>query len=95
MAIKCPYCAFVIELKGIRAGHFNPKCPRCGEKFGLVIHPDAQMQPTVTATTDQVAPSVADALGIKEKPPVRAQPVHPQPPRPQPARPQSVGTHAT
>ncbi len=68
MAIKCPYCSFVLELKGIRPGHFQPKCPRCHEKFGLVIHPDQNMQPTVTAITDHVEPSVASALGLQDKP---------------------------
>lgn len=66
VAIKCPYCAFAIELKGIRPGHFSPKCPKCSEKFGLVIHADPSMQPTVTATQDHIDSAVADALGIRD-----------------------------
>lgn len=72
VAIKCPYCSFVLELKGVRAGHFQPKCPRCADKFGLVIHPDPAMQPTVTALTDRVDSDVAAALGIKESKPAHA-----------------------
>ncbi len=68
----------MIELKGIRAGHFQPKCPRCGEKFGLVIHADPNMQPTVTAINDHVEPDVASALGIKEPKTIAPKPAAPQ-----------------
>ncbi len=80
MSIKCPYCAFTIELKGIRAGHFNPKCPRCAEQFALVVHEDASMQPTVTATSDRMTDAVAEALGIKPSKPTRTQPPAPKAP---------------
>lgn len=66
MSIKCPYCAFVLELKGVRAGHFHPTCPHCKSKFGLVVHSDEKMQPTVTALSDHINAGIADALGIKE-----------------------------
>lgn len=93
LAIKCPYCAFVIELKGVRAGHFQPKCPRCAEKFGLVIHSDPAMQPTVTALSDKVDSDVAAALGIKEsKPP---QPAHTQHASSVPHATQTHSPHAT
>ncbi len=73
MAIRCPYCSFAIELKGVRAGHFTPRCPKCSEKFALVIHSDPNMQPTVTATNDRLDADVAAALGIKDsKPPASA-----------------------
>lgn len=74
MAIRCPYCSFSIELKGVRPGHFHPKCPKCHEKFSLVIHTDPTMQPTVTATHDRVDATVAEALGIKDSKPTGSTP---------------------
>lgn len=72
MAIQCPYCSFSIELKGVRPGHFHPKCPKCHEKFNLVIHPDPAMQPTVTAIQDRIDATVAEALGIKDSKPTQS-----------------------
>ena len=88
MVIRCPYCSFAIELKGIRAGHFTPKCPKCAQKFALVIHSDPNMQPTVTATNDALDAEVAAALGIREsKLPIAATQVQAKTP--------SAGTNVT
>lgn len=40
MSVLCPYCSLNIELKGARPGRFTPKCPRCREKFVLLIPPE-------------------------------------------------------
>ncbi len=37
MAIICPYCSHSTNAKGVRAGRFTPKCPKCGRSFQLVI----------------------------------------------------------
>ena len=37
MSIECPYCKFVIKLKGVKAGRYSPKCPKCAKAFGLTV----------------------------------------------------------
>lgn len=57
MSVTCPYCGLNIELKGAKPGRFNPRCPRCHEKFVLVIpqEPDAQPEVIAMGTPDRTA----------------------------------------
>ncbi|HEX8340005.1 MAG TPA: protein kinase, partial [Tepidisphaeraceae bacterium] len=57
--IACPHCAYAIELKGVRAGHFQPKCPRCHAKFGLKISAEPGAHAEVTKLHAEHAVGVA------------------------------------
>ena len=39
-SVHCPYCRFVIELKGAKPGRFHPACPGCHEHFLLLVSQD-------------------------------------------------------
>lgn len=40
MSIACPYCQFTIKLKGVKAGKYAPKCPKCAKGFSLTVSGD-------------------------------------------------------
>ncbi len=40
MALECPYCLFAVKLKGVKAGRYSPKCPKCGKAFALIVSGD-------------------------------------------------------
>jgi serine/threonine protein kinase len=40
MAIICPYCSHQMNPKGVRPGHFTPKCAKCGRSFKLSVAAD-------------------------------------------------------
>ena len=44
-SVHCPYCRFVIELKGPKPGRFHPACPGCQEHFLLLVPADPQEAP--------------------------------------------------
>ncbi len=52
MAIKCPYCDHPIELTGVRAGKFHPRCPKCHGKFTLRVHQDPHVPPQVMVDSE-------------------------------------------
>ena len=41
MSISCPYCKAGLNSKGIKAGRYTPKCPKCGKQFVLIAPKDA------------------------------------------------------
>ena len=47
MAIVCPNCGGSIQLKEPKPGAYQPKCPKCGERFKLTISPDPGAAPLV------------------------------------------------
>ncbi|MCI0699656.1 MAG: hypothetical protein L0241_01030 [Planctomycetia bacterium] len=40
MTIGCPYCKAVINLKKVKPGRFNPKCPGCSNTFVIIVPND-------------------------------------------------------
>ncbi len=46
--IRCPHCMNEMEVKGLHAGSFNPKCPSCGRRFSLSV-PEEGAEPVVKA----------------------------------------------
>src|SRR5687768_15731999 len=61
MSVRCPYCHFLLELKGAHAGRFTPKCPQCQHRFMLVIAEDANIPPLVGEMPAASQGSVAGA----------------------------------
>ncbi|MDB5328106.1 MAG: serine/threonine protein kinase [Phycisphaerales bacterium] len=49
MDLHCPYCKFLMVVKGVRAGSFTPRCSQCQEKFALVIPEGENAVPQVRA----------------------------------------------
>lgn len=37
MSVACPKCQSTLNLKGLKAGQFKPKCPKCGTPFLLIV----------------------------------------------------------
>ncbi len=76
MSIRCPHCSFLIELKGVRPGQFQPNCPRCHEKFALTIHADAtrpaevaKLDDAFMATSAVGVTSIPASVGVTSVPP--------------------------
>lgn len=67
MAIACPYCNLNIELTGVRAGRFSPRCPRCNEKFVLIIPPDLASAPQVLAINTSSQTHIFPALRTRDE----------------------------
>jgi tRNA A-37 threonylcarbamoyl transferase component Bud32 len=44
-SVRCPYCQYVLELKGAKPGKFQPKCPGCRKRFVLAISSDPKKKP--------------------------------------------------
>ena len=84
MDLHCPYCNFLMVVKGVRAGSFTPRCTGCQEKFGLII-PEGEnaapqirklAQPTATAVPHTMpAPTQSPASPVTNKPKPPAAPV--------------------
>ena len=60
MELRCPYCAFVIVAKGVRAGNFSPRCPKCQKKFALFVPQGEGALPIVKAMKQPDAVRAAD-----------------------------------
>ncbi|MFO0906077.1 MAG: serine/threonine-protein kinase [Pirellulales bacterium] len=45
--IACPHCQHRLALQTPKAGRFQPKCPKCGERFLLTVLADADQAPIV------------------------------------------------
>lgn len=45
MAIACPYCDCSIQLKEPKPGRYQPKCPKCAQKFKLTVSEDPSVEP--------------------------------------------------
>lgn len=78
MAIQCPYCMHLMEVKGAKPGRFTPRCSACNRKFMLAVSENAQAAPTVAAlpqaaarADEQLPDHITAVLGI-EKTPTRA-----------------------
>lgn len=87
MSVLCPYCSLVIELKGARPGRFSPRCPRCKEKFILLVPRDGEGHPeamSLREASESAAGSPAITLADPESPPSA-----PSPPPSSPASPPS------
>ncbi len=67
MAILCPYCGLNIELTGVKPGRFSPRCPKCREKFVLIVPLDASRQPEVLGIKTSSQTHVLPALGGNEE----------------------------
>ena len=73
MAIQCPYCMHLMEVKGAKPGRFTPRCASCKRKFALVVPDDAAVAPTVAALAqakrdEPLADDITAALGIEKTP---------------------------
>jgi hypothetical protein len=62
VTIQCPHCGHSLELKGVRAGHFVPKCTTCREKFDLTISADESVAPVVRKPA--ASPHVAGTTAV-------------------------------
>ena len=40
MSFACPYCGASLNPKGVKPGHFKPKCPKCQHTFALTVSDD-------------------------------------------------------
>ncbi|WP_439621319.1 hypothetical protein [Gemmata sp.] len=47
MSIACPYCGASLNPKGVKPGHFKPKCPKCQQTFALTVSDDPDDPMTV------------------------------------------------
>ena len=54
MAIQCPYCMHLMEVKGAHPGKFKPKCPSCKRKFALMVPEDQSQSPVVEALPSSI-----------------------------------------
>ncbi|HEX4124546.1 MAG TPA: protein kinase [Tepidisphaeraceae bacterium] len=70
MEVTCPYCKFVMVLKGTRPGRFGPSCQGCKAKFLLVISDDPS-QPAKVSAIKQSA-TMATVVGATASAPPRA-----------------------
>ncbi|MGB7158679.1 MAG: protein kinase [Tepidisphaeraceae bacterium] len=75
MAIQCPYCMHLMEVKGAKPGRFTPRCPSCKRKFALVVSEDEHEAPTVAAIAqssarrdERLPDEITAALGIEKTP---------------------------
>ncbi|MCX5661545.1 MAG: protein kinase [Planctomycetota bacterium] len=78
MAIECPYCMFVMNVKGLRAGRFAPKCGKCQKPFRLIVADDAEGTMTVepieaSPATGTTLPPPASAVRASAPPPDQTQ----------------------
>jgi eukaryotic-like serine/threonine-protein kinase len=73
VAIQCPYCMHLMEVKGAKPGRFTPRCASCKRKFALVVPDDVSAAPAVAALAqtkrdEPLADSITAALGIEKTP---------------------------
>ncbi|MFO0867549.1 MAG: protein kinase [Pirellulales bacterium] len=47
MKIACPHCQHRLSLQDPKPGRYQPKCPKCGERFLLTVPADPQQPPRV------------------------------------------------
>ena len=73
MAIQCPYCMHLMEVKGAKAGRFKPRCPSCQRKFALLVPENEHEAPlveaipqTVSRRDERLSGDITDALGIEK-----------------------------
>ncbi|HUR54485.1 MAG TPA: serine/threonine-protein kinase, partial [Gemmataceae bacterium] len=68
MAIACPYCDHVINLKSPKPGRYRPKCPGCAKPFLLTVPEQHEFACAVRALT----PDTQDASGARSHPSARS-----------------------
>jgi eukaryotic-like serine/threonine-protein kinase len=69
VTLSCPHCSHKVSLKEPKPGRYKPQCPKCGERFLLVVHADPAQPPTAQklptaggeATLPPSAPTTKDA----------------------------------
>lgn len=56
MSIACPYCSIVLKPRELKPGKYNPKCPKCGNLFAIIvgIGGDVTVQEVVQKTSGPV-----------------------------------------
>ncbi|MDX1945934.1 MAG: serine/threonine-protein kinase [Pirellulaceae bacterium] len=69
MAIHCPLCGHGMNFKDIKPGKFQPKCPKCQQRFGLTISDDPLAAPKVSKL-----PAAAQATAAAVAPAAKTQP---------------------
>lgn len=78
MRIECPSCRHVLKLKGVKAGRYTPKCPRCGKPFLLLVSgSDDRFQYTAQPEAAEPAAPAPQAIPVADLPPA-ALPVGPE-----------------
>ncbi len=90
MSVLCPYCGLTIELTGVKPGRFSPRCPKCREKFVLIIPQDTNRPPEVLAIKTASQTHILPAMRGDEQ--VTLEESSPAPAAPAPARAAAV-TH--
>lgn len=55
MAIACPYCGSVIQLKEPKPGRYQPKCPKCAKRFSLKVSDNPSVAPIAAALPESSA----------------------------------------
>jgi len=84
--LRCPYCDFVIVVKGVRAGQFTPRCPKCQKKFALIVPEGEGATPIVKAIKQPDAAALTAApVTVKPAPAAAAVTAAPATVKPAPA----------
>jgi serine/threonine protein kinase len=55
VSVACPHCQHEIKLKGVKAGRFNLKCPKCAQPFTLTVPAEPGQPLSATAITTKNA----------------------------------------
>src|SRR6186713_1622749 len=81
MSIICPHCSHGMNVKGLRAGRFTPKCSKCGQTFLLVVTLDPEPSFRASKLPAQPKPAAAqEPAAPKEKPRPAPKPLPAAPP---------------
>jgi eukaryotic-like serine/threonine-protein kinase len=76
MSISCPYCTTVLNPKGLKPGTFQPSCPKCKEKFILIVPTEDGADPITRKIAIQPAPA---ATSISDDPNATSASLHSDP----------------
>ena len=84
--VHCPFCQHGIAVKNAKPGRYQPKCPKCGKPFALVVNSSGRMAaaaslgqlkakaagPSPAATRPEGAPTQTGTTGPSHKVPPAA-----------------------